>query len=133
MDDYDYHSSIFDHETTISMSAGNIEKILIMQVREDVHRKVEAWLNTTGGTSDHYRAKKRANAGLKLLMAKLDWGMQKKAPNKRGKILSAIDEERYYEALLLLNEYLLEIGLTSFYQKKIDTSNVEEENEAKGL
>lgn len=126
-------TSIFDKETTISMPAGNIEKILILQAREEAHRKVERWMVTSQGTSDYYRAAKRAEAGLKILIAKLEHAMKKKSPQRRLKTWELIQQESYYEALLLINEYLLEIGLTSFYQKKIDTANVEEENEAKGL
>jgi len=129
----DDYTSIFDKETTISMSAGNIEKILILQVRENTHLKVEQWLVAVEGTSDYYRASRRAEASLKVLLAKLKRAMEKKSPQRLEAVEEMITDGEYYDALLLINEYLLEIGLTSFYQKKIDTSNVEEENQAKGL
>lgn len=126
-------SSIFDKEATISKQAGDIEKILIMQQREFVHYNVERYMNTSKGTSDYIRMKRRAKNSIKILLAKIDYPMMKKSPEKRKQIYELLDKEDYYEALKLINEYLLDSGLTSFYQKKIDMENVEEENIEKGL
>lgn len=125
--------TIFDKEATISRSASEIEKILIMQQREYVHNKVEIWLNTMKGTSDYQRAKRRAKSAIRILLSKLDFPMLKRDKERRNKVWEQFKKENYYEVLELINTYLIGLGLTNIYRKKIDTENVEEENLEKGL
>jgi len=135
MDDTQIQGSadIFDKETTVSKNSGDIERLLIMQRREEVLNTVARALKTPKGTTHRERNEKHAKIEIEMLLSRIGHLIESSDKELHQEIQALLKENKLYELVVEINKYLTRIGLTYFQRKKIDTTNVETENREKEL
>lgn len=126
-------ADIFDKETTVSKNSGDIERLLIMQQRERVMRDIANYHKTPQGSTQKQRKQTVAKTEMELLMGRIGHLIQSSNETTYNEITNEIEKGNLYEAMKKINIYLTKIGLTDFRRKKIDTTNVENENREKQL
>ena len=127
----------FNNETTIGTPAVDVVRILILQRHADL---IEAW--------EGYLKKKYSNvqpnssivrARLQSLFIQLQSAIKRSRTEEAYTIVvkgirEAKEEDELYKQIIFLNEFLDDLKLTRIdTKKKYDSTNVEEENRAKGL
>jgi hypothetical protein len=126
----------FNNEATVTIPSLELVKILILQRRNDCFNAYEDFTK---------KLHQGLEVDLSITRARLfSWFLELQASLKRklppteyaaliGKVNSN-DKESIHDAILLMNEYCDNINLTKIDMRKIiDSSNVETENELKGL
>jgi hypothetical protein len=126
-------ADIFDKETTVSKNSGDIERLLIMQRREEVLNSVARALKTPKGTTQQERNEKNAKIEIQMLLSRIGHLIKSSDPELHEKIQTQMKNNELYQTIIEINQYLTRIGLTYFQRKKIDTTNVETENREKEL
>jgi|SRR6056297_1469041 len=126
-------TDIFDKETTVSRNSGDIERLLIMQRREEAILDVKRYLDTPPGSTSHTHARRRAKNDIKMLLSRIGHLIKTSNQETHDEIKRNVEEEQLEAAITNINIYLTQIGLTHFHRKKIDTTNTETENLEKEL
>lgn len=126
-------TDIFDKENTIAKNSGDIERLLIMQRREETILDIKRWLDSTTGSTTRSHTLRKAKNDIKMLLTRIGHLMKTSDQTKYQEIHQQLQQDNLEQAITTINQYLTEIGLTSFKKKKVDTTNIENENKEKNL
>ncbi len=126
----------FNNDATITTPATDVEKILILQKRENFIDALEHCnkIDGMGGTADLSVARSRLHSLYLQLQASLKRNMDPQTFLELEKDLKSEELQDILNAFFSISNWLDEIKLTRIDTKrKYDSSKVETENKARGL
>jgi len=130
---------VFEGDSTVSQSAGHIQKILILEKKEKMLYSWASYNSSKEGTGEKENNKRKLESNTISIILDLWAVLKRKEDNKEGinaeqLITDIMIGKEYVEVIKRISIFLDTVGLTKFDTRRdYDRTNVENENLEKGL